>query len=30
MRRVQDALKLILFTTLDMGFREDLFSAVLE
>jgi hypothetical protein len=30
MRRVQDALKLVLFTILDIGFREDLFSAVRE
>jgi hypothetical protein len=26
MRRVQDVLKLVLFTILDMGFREDLFQ----
>jgi len=27
MRRIWDALKLVLFTSLDMGFREDLVPA---
>jgi len=30
MRRVRDALKLVLFTILDIGLREDLFSALRE